>query len=119
MNIRRILKIMAEQYEAKVIVDKVIGYLEKGTFTGTRILPNGRTAKVTVNDYVANGNLTSPKDINDPILIGAVIREETHYSEDNRAKVIEVGKRIRTYESIEYAESFIKQKIEDVSPKAQ
>ena len=95
--------------QAKVIPDHVVGYLEKGTFTGTRVLENGRTAKVTVNDCVANGNLTPPPDIDNPILIGSVIREDTHYAEDNRAKVIEADKRFRTYESVEYVDSYQKQ----------
>lgn len=108
-----------EQSKVKPIVipDKVIGFIEKGTFTGTRVLENGRTAKVTVNDTVANGVLTNPPDLDNPILVGAITREDTHYSEDNRAKVIEVGKRFRTYESVEYTESYLKQSIADSADK--
>jgi hypothetical protein len=99
---------MDTKNKAIVLDDRVIGYLEKGTYTGTRVLQNGRTAKVTVNDSVANGSLTPPPDLDNPILIGSAVREDTHYAEDNRARVIEVGKRIRTYESVEYTESYTK-----------
>lgn len=94
--------------EPKVIPDHIVGYTEKGQFVGTKVLDNGRTAKVTVNDFVANGPLTPPPDLQNPILIGVAIREESHYSEDNRVKVITPGKRVRTYESVEYTESFTK-----------
>lgn len=99
---------MGNKVEPKVVPDHVVGYIEKGQFAGTRVLDNGRTAKVTVNDYVANGELTNPPDIDNPIIIGAIIREDSHYSEDNRARVIVPGKRIRTYESIEYTDSYTK-----------
>lgn len=92
----------------KVVPDHIVGYSEKGQFTGTRVLDNGRTAKVTVNDYVTNGALTNPPDIDNPILVGALIHEDSHYSEDNRARVIVPGKRVRTYESIEYTDSYTK-----------
>jgi hypothetical protein len=98
---------MVDKVEAKVVPDHIIGYTEKGQFVGTRVLPNGRTAKVTVNDYVANGPLTPPPDLENPILIGVSVREESHYSEDNRAKII-TPNRGRTYESIEYTDSFTK-----------
>jgi hypothetical protein len=106
-----------EKFKATVIEDKVIGYLEKGVYTGTRVLPNGRTAKVTVNDCVANGSLTPPPDIDDPILIGKTIREDQHYSEDNRARIIEVGTRFRTYESIEYCDSYAKEDLATIPDK--
>jgi hypothetical protein len=108
-----------ENYEAKVVPDHVIGFTEKGQYTGTRILANGRTAKITVNDYVTNGALTPPPDISNPILVGVIVHEDSHYSEDNRARVITPNKRVRTYESIEYTESFTKGDTADgvVSPK--
>jgi hypothetical protein len=105
---------------AKVVPDHVIGFTEKGQFTGTRVLPNGRTAEVTVKDYVNDGELTAPPDIDNPILLGAAVREETHYAEDNRARVIVPGKRVRTYESIEYTDSYTKgDTAKGISPKAQ
>ncbi len=104
--------------QAIVIPDKVVGFIEKGTFTGSRVLENGRSAKVTVNDYVANGVLTDPPDIDSPILVGSVIREDTHYSEDNRARLIVPGVRGRTYESIEYVDSYFKGNIAGTPPKA-
>lgn len=99
-----------------VVPDHILGYTEKGQFVGTKVV-NGRTHKVTVNDYVANGELTPPPDLDAPILIGAIVREESHYSEDNRARVIVPNKRVRTYESHEHTVSFTKGNTAD-GPKA-
>lgn len=91
----------------KVVPDHIIAYQEKGMFTGTRVLANGRTAKVTVNDYVNNGSLGTPPDIEEPVLVGLPIRIDQHYSEDNRARLV-APNRGRTFESVEWADSYTK-----------